>query len=66
MSARFTLELEQEADGRWIAEVVDVPGVKGVMAYGATPGRASRAAVRLAERVLAERFEEKEERGEKR
>lgn len=27
------IEIEREADGRWIAEVPDIPGV---MAYGAT------------------------------
>ena len=29
---RFKVELEQETDGRWIAEVPDLPGV---LAYGA-------------------------------
>ena len=29
----YRVETELEADGRWIAEIVDVPGV---MAYGAT------------------------------
>ena len=33
MQQPFTIELEQEDDGRWIAEVVDLPGV---MAYGNT------------------------------
>jgi hypothetical protein len=37
----FKIELEQAEDGRWIAEVVELPGV---MAYGptlmkSTPGR---------------------------
>jgi len=30
----FKVELEQGQDGRWIAEVVELPGV---MAYGSTP-----------------------------
>src|SRR6266850_4603954 len=30
---KFRLEIEQEEDGRWIAEVVDLPGV---LAYGNT------------------------------
>jgi len=30
---RFQIELEQEEDGRWIAEVPDLPGV---LTYGAT------------------------------
>ncbi|MEE8109731.1 MAG: type II toxin-antitoxin system HicB family antitoxin, partial [bacterium] len=29
----FGVEIEQEEDGRWIAEVVDLPGV---LAYGQT------------------------------
>ena len=33
----FLVELEQEEDGRWIAEVVDLPGV---LAYGETPEEA--------------------------
>ena len=33
----FTLELEQEEDGRWIAEVLEFPGV---MIYGVTPEEA--------------------------
>jgi hypothetical protein len=27
MSVAFRIELEQETDGRWIAEVVELPGV---------------------------------------
>jgi predicted RNase H-like HicB family nuclease len=30
----YSLELEQEVDGRWIAEVLELPGV---LAYGFTP-----------------------------
>jgi predicted RNase H-like HicB family nuclease len=33
----LTLEIEQEADGRFIAEVPDLPGV---LAYGATQEQA--------------------------
>jgi predicted RNase H-like HicB family nuclease len=33
----FTIDLEQEEDGRWIAEVIGVPGV---LAYGRTPDEA--------------------------
>ncbi|MDP3988690.1 MAG: hypothetical protein Q8P93_00420 [bacterium] len=29
----FTIELEQEIDGRWIAEVLELPGV---LVYGTT------------------------------
>jgi predicted RNase H-like HicB family nuclease len=49
----FTVEVEQEEDGRWIAEVVDVPGA---MAYGPTQDRAVSNAEALALRVLDERL----------
>lgn len=52
------IEFEQEADGRWIAEIPDLPGV---LAYGATPDEASAAAQALALRVLADRMEHGEE-----
>lgn len=51
----FTLELEQEVDGRWLAEIPELPGV---MAYGTTPAQAGAKAKALALRVLAERMEE--------
>ncbi|MFH1176567.1 MAG: type II toxin-antitoxin system HicB family antitoxin [Acidobacteriota bacterium] len=50
---RFTVELEREADGRWIAEVADLPGV---MAYGATRDEALGAAEALALRGLEPRY----------
>lgn len=50
----ITLELEQEDDGRWGAEVVDLPGV---MAYGSTESEAKQAAGKLAIEVLSERFD---------
>jgi len=34
---QFTIDLEQEEDGRWIAEVVELPGA---LAYGGTPEEA--------------------------
>lgn len=49
---RFQIELEQEEDGRWIAEVLGLPGV---LAYGATRKEAVTAAQTLARRVLADR-----------
>jgi predicted RNase H-like HicB family nuclease len=49
-----TLEYEQEADGRWLAEVPQLPGV---MAYGRTPADAMAKAQALALRALAERIE---------
>jgi len=50
----LTVELEQETDGRWIAEVVVLPGV---LAYGDTPEDAVAKAQALALRVLADRLE---------
>lgn len=50
----FRIELEQEDDGRWIAEVIGLPGV---LAYGATPEEATAKAQVLALRVLADRLE---------
>jgi predicted RNase H-like HicB family nuclease len=51
---RLTLEFEREEDGRWIAEVGDLPGV---MAYGATREAALAAVQALAFRVLADKLE---------
>lgn len=48
------VELEEEADGRWLAEVVDLPGV---LAYGATRDEALAKAQALALRVIADRLE---------
>ena len=49
----FVVELEQEVDGRWIAEVPDLPGV---MAYGKTPDEAQARIQALALRVVADRL----------
>ncbi len=51
---RYAVEIEREEDGRWLAEVPDLPGV---LAYGATLGEAKARAQALALRVLAERLE---------
>jgi predicted RNase H-like HicB family nuclease len=51
---QFTLETEQESDGRWIPEVPEVPGA---LAYGATRVAAMAKAEALALRALAERLE---------
>ena len=50
----LTIELEQESDGRWIAEVPQLPGV---LVYGDTPDRATQLARALAFRVLADQIE---------
>jgi predicted RNase H-like HicB family nuclease len=51
---KLTIQTEQETDGRWIAEVPELPGT---MAYGATRERAIAGAEALALRVLADRIE---------
>ena len=53
----ITFETELEADGRWIAEVPELPGV---MAYGASEGEAVARAESLALRVLADRIDNNE------
>ena len=53
----FTIEHEREEDGRWLAEVPELPGV---LAYGATAEEAMAKAQVLALRVLAERLEHNE------
>jgi predicted RNase H-like HicB family nuclease len=50
----FKVEIEQEEDGRWIAEVMDLPGV---LAYGQTPEEARAKVQALALRVIADRLE---------
>ncbi len=48
------IEIEREEDGRWIAEVIDLPGV---LAYGATREEAIAKVEALALRVIADRIE---------
>lgn len=50
----LTVEVEQEADGRWLAEVPELPGV---LAYGPSRPEAVGRAQALALRVLADRLE---------
>jgi predicted RNase H-like HicB family nuclease len=52
------IEVEQEEDGRWLAEVPDLPGVMG---YGETEKAAVSKVKALALRVLADRLEHGEE-----
>jgi predicted RNase H-like HicB family nuclease len=58
MPERFLIELDREEDGRWIADVVDLPGV---LVYGETREDALARAEALALRVLADRLEHGEE-----
>ena len=57
----YRVETERESDGRWIAEIVEVPGV---LAYGATEKEAVASAQALALRVLADRIEQQKEPAE--
>lgn len=50
----FTIECEEEADGRWIAEIPQLPGT---MSYGSSAAQAMAKAEVLALRVMAERLE---------
>jgi predicted RNase H-like HicB family nuclease len=50
----FTMECEQEVDGRWIAEVPQLPGV---LAYGTSSADAMAIAEVLALRVIADQLE---------
>jgi len=50
----FKVEIEREDDGRWLAEVIELPGV---LAYGDTEQTALSKVQALALRVMAERLE---------
>ena len=50
----FTVEYEQESDGRWLAEVPELPGV---LTYGQTRQEAIARAQALSLRVLADRLD---------
>jgi predicted RNase H-like HicB family nuclease len=52
------IEIEREEDGRWIAEIPELPGT---MVYGATRNQAIAKAEALALRVMADRLEHEEE-----
>ncbi|MBF0176896.1 MAG: type II toxin-antitoxin system HicB family antitoxin [Magnetococcales bacterium] len=56
----YAIEYDQEADGRWLAEVVELPGV---VAYGRTEEEAISRVEALALRVLTERLENGETQG---
>ena len=50
----FTIECEEEVDGRWLAEVPQLPGV---MCYGESPEDAMAKVESLALRTIAERLD---------
>ena len=56
---KFEIECELEEDGRWLAEVAQLPGV---LAYGSSADDAMAKAEILTLRVLAERLEHGESR----
>jgi len=49
----FTVEFEREDDGRWLAKVLEIPGV---LAYGQASDEAIAKAQALASRTLADRL----------
>lgn len=51
---RFTMDIDRESDGRWIAEIPDLPGV---MVYGTSRDEALARVKALALRVIADRLE---------
>lgn len=57
MSTHFTIELEQEEDGRWIAEIL---GISSVLVYGLTQQEAISKVPALALQVIADKLEHKE------
>jgi predicted RNase H-like HicB family nuclease len=52
------IEIDREEDGRWIAEIIDLPGV---LAYGETREVAIERVKALSLRVIADRLEHGEE-----
>lgn len=54
---KYTIECEQEVDGRWIVEISNLPGV---LAYGITKEEAISKAQALALRVVADKIEHRE------
>ncbi len=51
---QLSIECEREEDGRWIAEIMQIPGA---MAYGATRDEAIARAEIVALRALADKIE---------
>lgn len=57
IAMKFRVEIDRESDGRWIAEVLDLPGT---LAYGRTADEARARVQALALRVVADRLEHDE------
>ena len=54
VTMKLSIECEREEDGRWLAEVPELPGV---LVYGSTAEEVTAKVEALARRVLAERTE---------
>jgi predicted RNase H-like HicB family nuclease len=54
LTNQFTIESEQEEDGRWIAEILEIPGA---LVYGNSQKQAITKVQALALRVLADKLE---------
>jgi len=54
----FTVDIEKEEDGRWITEVLEIPGA---MTYGNTREEAIKKVKALAFRIIADRIENGED-----
>jgi predicted RNase H-like HicB family nuclease len=57
-SMTYKIEIEREVDGRWVAEIPELPGV---LCYGSTEQEAVANTEALALRVLADRIESEKE-----
>ena len=55
---KLIVEIEREDDGRWLAEITELPGV---LAYGSSQDEARARAQALALRVIADRLEHGEQ-----
>ena len=52
----YSIETEEDVDGRWVAEIIDFPGL--VMACGSTEQEAMANVTALAFRMIAERIQQ--------
>jgi predicted RNase H-like HicB family nuclease len=57
----LTIEIEREDDGRWLAEIAQLPGT---LAYGVSQAEAVAKVQALALRVVAEQLEHQEAPGD--
>jgi predicted RNase H-like HicB family nuclease len=55
---QFNFEIDRETDGRWIAEIPEIPGA---MAYGSSEGEAKAKAYALALHAIADDVEKSED-----